>query len=72
MEYDEKTGTFKGLPDVWAHVVPKEMSQDETSTRCIAFIKSDFLDRMVNVSFYRKSNKCHWTSCRPAEAPQVI
>mmetsp|Transcript_12956 Transcript_12956/g.20981 ORF Transcript_12956/g.20981 Transcript_12956/m.20981 type:complete len:451 (-) Transcript_12956:110-1462(-) len=38
VEWDEETGTFKGLPDVWASLVPKEMSQNETSTRAMSVI----------------------------------
>ena len=36
VEWDEETGTFKGLPDVWAGLVPKGVSQDETSTRDVS------------------------------------
>lgn len=32
MEWDDKAGAFKGLPDVWADVLPKGMSKDETSS----------------------------------------
>lgn len=38
VEWDEKTGTFKGLPDVWANLLPKEMSKNETSTKAMSVI----------------------------------
>lgn len=38
MEWDEATGTFKGLPDVWAELLPKDMSRNETSTRAMSVI----------------------------------
>ncbi|GBG33229.1 Protein kinase, putative [Hondaea fermentalgiana] len=40
VEFDEATGTFKGLPDVWASMVPKAASQNETSTRAMAVLGS--------------------------------
>jgi len=40
VEWDEKTGTFKGLPDVWAELLPKDMSKNETSTRAMSVIGS--------------------------------
>jgi hypothetical protein len=38
VEWDATTGTFKGLPDVWADLLPKDMSQNETSTRAMSVI----------------------------------
>lgn len=38
VEWDEETGTFKGLPDVWAELLPKNISQNETSTRAMNVI----------------------------------
>lgn len=40
VEFDEATGTFKGLPDVWASMVPKAASQNETSTRAMSVLGS--------------------------------
>ena len=40
VEWDEESGTFKGLPDVWAGLVPKGTSQQETSTRAMSVIGS--------------------------------
>ena len=36
VEWDEESGTFKGLPDVWAGLVPKGTSRQETDTRAMS------------------------------------
>ena len=38
VEWDPETGTFKGLPDVWAGVVPDGVSRNETSSRAMSVI----------------------------------
>ena len=38
VEWDESTGTFKGLPDVWADLLPKDKSIMETSSKAMGVI----------------------------------
>jgi len=38
VEWDDKAGTFKGLPDVWAGGVPKEMTTNESSAQAASVI----------------------------------
>lgn len=64
VEWDEETGTFKGLPDVWAGLVPKGTSQNETSTRAMSVIGSHVAPQ--------KPTKKMLTKVKEKEKPMMI
>jgi hypothetical protein len=35
VEWDEKAGAFKGLPDVWGQHLPEGVSKNETSSKAV-------------------------------------
>jgi len=64
VEFDEATGTFKGLPDVWASLVPKDMSQNETSTRAMSVLGSHVAPAKPQKSLFLKKPKLRGTGAQ--------
>lgn len=57
VEWDKETGTFKGLPDVWAGLLPDSMSSNPTSTRAMSVIGAHVAPTKPNRKLLKKVKK---------------
>ena len=72
VEWDETTGTFKGLPDVWAELLPKEMSRQETSTRAMSVIGAHVAPTKPSKQVLKRVQKAEKKAKEGGDAPIMI